>query len=385
VRRNPLTPALTPPLSRREREKMGERMCMNKLQLTYELACEFTSALGYPVATGDGELNVLCLEGAAPLPELPGLVELNRNTPNAPDLYNDCVVLFWKEAETSGDDKGVLKEGIREEGGVSQGVSQGVLRSVLRGVLRVRVLRATTEPGRYYTRIDPHPAGAAHLMWGHHLYKPGKHRGKPALVSASGLDRVWRDRDGDFTQDMTERVYIGRFGIHVHAGGRADSIGRWSAGCIAIHGGYEGEPYLFFLDRIERHPGRLFNLVLWGARDMCSWLKSRGQPVEPYVSDECVTGCVTGVTGGGRCVTGGVTGGVTGCVTGWKPTLRYGITSPWVARMQRLLSFHLDCRLVSDGDWGPMTQDAFLRFQREAGLVVDGICGPRSWERLEKA
>lgn len=297
---------------------------MTKLQLTYELACEFTSALGYPVATGDAELNILCLEGAVPLPELPGLVGLNRNTPNAPDLYNDCVVLFWKEAESSDDDKEVL----RGEG----------------GVLRVRVLRATTEPGRYYTQINPHPAGAANLVWGHHLYKHGRHRGHPALVSASGLDRVWRDRDGDFSQDMTERVYIGRFGIHVHAGGTAQSIGRWSAGCIAIYGGYEGEPYLFFLDRIERHPARLFNLVLWGARDLGRWMKDK---------------------------------------EGWRPILRYGIRNPWVARMQKLLESHTDARLTADSDWGPRTQEVFLRFQRKTGLVVDGICGPLSWGALE--
>ena len=300
---------------------------MTKLQLTYELACEFTSALGCPVETEPDAVGILCLEGAAPLPELEGLVSVN---PNAPDLYNDCVVLFWRNAESSDDDKGVL---------------------------RVRVLRATTEPGRYYTQISPHPAGAANLVWGHHLYKRGRHRGHPALVSASGLDRVWRDRDGDFSQDMSERVYIGRFGIHVHAGGRGRSIGRWSAGCIAIHGGYDGEPYLFFLDRIERHPSRLFNLVLWGARDLGNWLKSRGQPVEPYVS--------------GR------------CVTGWKPTLRYGIRNPWVARMQSLLNRHTDARLTADSDWGPRTQEVFLAFQRKTGLVVDGICGPLSWRALE--
>jgi hypothetical protein len=292
---------------------------MTKLQLTYELSCEFTSALGYPVATGDAELNILCLEGAAPLPELEGLIGLN---PNAPDLYNDCVVLFWREADELEKNEGVLR--------------------VLRGVLRV--LRATTEPGRYYTRIDPHPGGAAHLVWGHHAYKRGRHRGKPALVSASGLDRVWRDRDGDFSQDMTERVYIGRFGIHVHAGGTAQSIGRWSAGCIAIHGGYEGEPYLFLLDRIERHPARLFNLVLWGARDLGRWVKDK---------------------------------------EGWRPTLRYGIRNPWVARMQKLLESHTDARLTADSDWGPRTQEVFLRFQRKTGLVVDGICGPLSWGALE--
>ena len=289
------------------KDRRRKEVSITKLQLTYELACEFCSALGYPVETGQDAVGILCLEGAEPLPELEGLIDLN---PNAPDFYNDCVVLYWRD-------------------------SQGQ---------HLRALQATTEPGRYYTRIRPHPKGAANLVWGHHLYKRGKHRGHPALVSASGLDRVWRDRDADFSQDITERVYQGRFGIHVHAGGRGRSIGRWSAGCIAIHGGYEGEPYRFFLERIERHPGRLFNLTLWGVRDLRRWVQDK---------------------------------------SGWRPTLRYGIKNPWVARVQKFLNHHMDARLVADGDWGPKTQEVFCEFQGKTGLVVDGICGPLSWGKLE--
>ncbi len=337
---------------------------MTKLQLTYELASEFCSALYCPVETGQDAVNVLCLEGAEPLGELEGLIELNRNTP---DLYNDCVVLFWRNRDAGANKKGVLRE--------------GVLRV---RVLRVRALRATTEPGRYYTQMSPHPRGAANLVWGHHIYKRGRHRGHPALVSATGLDRVWRDRDKDFVQDMSERVETGRFGIHVHAGGRGESIGRWSAGCIAIQGGYEGEAYRFFLERIERHPGKLFGLTLWGARDLGNWMKTRGQPEEPYTSGRCVTG-VTGVMSLRperklRVIVKMPRRG-TG-VTGWRPTLRYGIQNPWVARMQKLLNHRMDSRLVVDGDWLSRTQEAFLYFQRENGLKVDGICGPLSWGKL---
>ncbi|MQY71988.1 hypothetical protein GH141_08685, partial [bacterium] len=35
-----------------------------------------------------------------------------------------------------------------------------------------------------------------------------------------------------------------------------------------------------------------------------------------------------------------------------------------------------------DGDWLSRTQEAFLYFQRENGLKVDGICGPLSWGKL---
>jgi len=282
---------------------------MTKLQLTYELACGFCSALGYCPESAQDALNILCLEGAAPLPELEGLVGLNRN---APDAYNDGVALFWKD----------------EQG------------------RHVRALRATTEPGRHYTQVRPHPAGAAHLVWGHHLYKRGKHRGHPALVSASGLDRVWRDADADFVQDVSEKVYVGRFGIHVHAGGTGRSIGRWSAGCVAIRGGYEGEPYRFFTERLKAHPGKLVGLVLWGARDLTRWVQDK---------------------------------------EGWRPTLRCGIRNPWVARMQRLLNRHLDARLVPDGEWGPLTHREFTAFQRQEGLAVDGVCGPLSWAALEQS
>ncbi|MBN2378687.1 peptidoglycan-binding protein [candidate division WOR-3 bacterium] len=299
---------------------------MNKIQLTYNLVCEFLQALRIEVGTETDELNILCLEGAQRLAELPGLIELVENVP---DRYNDCVVLFWKQVESSVGDNGILGGGRLEE--------SGVLRAL-------RVLRATTEPGRYYTQLEPHPAGAAHLVWGRHIYKPGKHRGRPALVSASGLDRVWRDRDADFTQDMSERVYVGRFGIHVHAGGSGSSIGRWSAGCIAIAGGYEGEPYSFFTERVHAHPGKVISLTLWGARDLARWVAGKED---------------------------------------WRPTLRFGIRNPWVARMQGLLNKRLDGRLVADGDWLRKTQSAFIGFQRDAGLEIDGICGPLSWRKLE--
>lgn len=289
----------------------------SKVQLNYPLLCRFLSDLRIPVVSEPDGLNILCLEGARAVPGLDGLVGVNLNKP---DRYNDCMVLFYRELRQTIEDK-------RWDGGY-----------------RVRLLRVTTEPGRYYTLTKPHPLGAAHLVWGHHLYKPGTHRGKPALVSASGLDRVWRDRDADFSQDTEETVYTGRFGIHVHAGGTGETIGKWSAGCIAVHGGYQGEAYTFLMARVRKHPGRLVNLTLWGGRDLVRWNKDK---------------------------------------EGWRPTLRYGIRNSWVADVQMLLNSHLDCRLVADGDWGPKTQDSFLRFQRIADLTIDGICGPLTWGALE--
>jgi peptidoglycan hydrolase-like protein with peptidoglycan-binding domain len=39
----------------------------------------------------------------------------------------------------------------------------------------------------------------------------------------------------------------------------------------------------------------------------------------------------------------------------------------------------------ADGDFGTMTLDAVLRFQREHGLKADGIVGPDTYAALDKA
>jgi peptidoglycan hydrolase-like protein with peptidoglycan-binding domain len=38
-----------------------------------------------------------------------------------------------------------------------------------------------------------------------------------------------------------------------------------------------------------------------------------------------------------------------------------------------------------DGDYGSMTRLAVICFQRDHGLVADGICGPLTWEALDTA
>lgn len=262
----------------------------SKVQISYSVACRFASALGYPIDSAPDAVNLLALEGAQPHESLRNLVEIHDN-PHAADKYNDSLILFGKDAE---------------------------------GQEWSRALFVTTEPSKYYTEVNPHAGGAANLIWGHHLYKQGRHRGRPALVSASGIDRIWRDRDRDFIQDVGERVFSIRAGIHIHSGSKAEEIGGYSAGCIAVKGGEDGEPWQFLLSKIRKHPSKLYNLILWSGADLAHWISNEAR---------------------------------------WRPTLYFGMRSMvWVVRLQRALMMHLGRTLVVDGDWGRATQATLDEF-----------------------
>ncbi|MGI6237742.1 MAG: peptidoglycan-binding domain-containing protein [Candidatus Excrementavichristensenella sp.] len=71
-----------------------------------------------------------------------------------------------------------------------------------------------------------------------------------------------------------------------------------------------------------------------------------------------------------------------------RPTLRYGATGETVRRMQTLLLRADPASLPvygADGQFGGETRRALRRFQKKAGLRAMGICGPRTWEALERA
>ena len=60
-----------------------------------------------------------------------------------------------------------------------------------------------------------------------------------------------------------------------------------------------------------------------------------------------------------------------------RPTLRRGATGKLVERLQTRLGIHVD------GDFGPRTEAAVRQFQRDKGLVPDGIVGPKSWSIID--
>ena len=70
-----------------------------------------------------------------------------------------------------------------------------------------------------------------------------------------------------------------------------------------------------------------------------------------------------------------------------RPTIRKGNRNQYVKEMQTMLDrlgYNLGICGI-DGDFGTATEKALKEFQRDHGLTQDGICGPRSWEALQKA
>jgi len=62
---------------------------------------------------------------------------------------------------------------------------------------------------------------------------------------------------------------------------------------------------------------------------------------------------------------------------GGRPTLRRGAIGGLVREIQ------LRCGVEVDGVFGPMTEAAVRRFQREHDLVPDGIVGPKTWAAMD--
>ena len=66
-----------------------------------------------------------------------------------------------------------------------------------------------------------------------------------------------------------------------------------------------------------------------------------------------------------------------------RPTLRRSATANplfLVRELQKKLGF---AEAQVDGDFGPLTEAAVRRFQRDHDLVPDGIVGPKTWAVLE--
>lgn len=275
------------------------------VNLTYDLATEFLSFLRVEVDTEEGDLNLLCLQGVSP-----DGTRLALNN-NAPDVYNDTIGLIYR-----GED----------------------------GSKQVRGYLGTVDPGRYYTDNPMRSAGAAHLTFGQHLYKTGLHKGYKALRSLNELNRIWRDKNKNFSPDVGEAVVESYSGVNVHAGGKTMYIGRWSAGCINIAGGFDGNNYQHFLRLADIHSEdkTAIRVTVWRGIDLFRFVER-----------------------------------------GWdhRPTLVMGMKNGWVVELQRLLK-KKGYQVSIDGDWRAKTSAVVVQFQKDKGLTPDGWVGTKTWNAL---
>lgn len=65
------------------------------------------------------------------------------------------------------------------------------------------------------------------------------------------------------------------------------------------------------------------------------------------------------------------------------PTLRRGSQGEDVKHLQNLLNY-IYGNIKVDGIFGAATEASVKKFQKEQGLVVDGIVGAKTWQRLEQ-
>jgi peptidoglycan hydrolase-like protein with peptidoglycan-binding domain len=67
--------------------------------------------------------------------------------------------------------------------------------------------------------------------------------------------------------------------------------------------------------------------------------------------------------------------------------LRKGSTGPYVVECQTdLITLGYSCGPKgADGWYGDATISAVKAFQKDHGLSVDGVCGPKTWDALDKA
>lgn len=66
------------------------------------------------------------------------------------------------------------------------------------------------------------------------------------------------------------------------------------------------------------------------------------------------------------------------------PTLTEGSKGAEVVKLQEILKQINFYSGVIDGIFGSVTKDAVVRFQREYGLVADGIVGSKTWSKLNE-
>lgn len=133
----------------------------------------------------------------------------------------------------------------------------------------IKFMRATTDPGNYWTLNPINKKGTAHLCLGYHenIWKLDKHRGKYiAFCNRWNCNKttIWRDKnkDGNFTH-QNDKIYTGHFGMNLH---RASAlydlvkIGKYSAGCQVI---WEINDFLGLIEKAKDSGMKKFSYFLF--------------------------------------------------------------------------------------------------------------------------
>lgn len=273
--------------------------------VNYDSVVQFLSFLRVRTDLGPGQANILGLRGMVPSVFSKMLV-----VSNTVNFYNDTILVAY----------------------CTESGQQNLL-----------MFLGTVDPGSGYIGV---PGGQAHLTDGQHLYVRGTHMGRPAFRAFNEVNRIWRDPDQNNVRSPGDSVYTGYFGINIHAGSATPKVGKWSAGCVNICGGWEGPHWQAFYEIAEKHLRRIptVGVTIWEGKDYVS-----------FVSPPGVT----------------------------KPTLFFGMLNPWVQDLQEALAAKGYYSGKKDGDWQAKTEAAVRNFQQTNGLEADGIVGPATWSKLE--
>lgn len=65
-----------------------------------------------------------------------------------------------------------------------------------------------------------------------------------------------------------------------------------------------------------------------------------------------------------------------------KPTLKIGSKGTQVNYLQQDLNFLMNAKLETDGHFGQLTKNAVMAYQKKYNLVVDGVYGPKSYNKM---
>lgn len=283
--------------------------------VTREKVFGFLKALHYPTpGESVGAVQILALQGAslASLSTAAGAAQIKVG-PDRVDRYDDLLFVVGSDAA---------------------------------GKSIFRAFRCTTQPGAYYTSKEPHPLGAANLVYGQHPYVKGMHNGREAFRGAGEINRIWRDRNADHRFSLGEQIYEGAFGINIHSGGSADSVGKHSAGCIALLGNEQSSEWQDFKGIGYAHlsGNTSLSVTLWRGVDFASWIQH------------------------GKA---------------WMPVLYPGVKGEWVRSAQGVLALHgFEPKGSASGDYDNNMIHAVTAFQKRKGLVPDAIIGPKTWSAL---